>query len=197
MKKIEFVYPFELGSMFGGLETKQPERKIVYMAEVTWQDDSEEDSEETLYPIKGALTAYIEDGFLAGDDDKWYFYDIEGNLVKEVAKDELGDCTEIGGFVTGKEEAEINLYIFEKAGNNGGEMIRSHVQANGEKIQLSSLGDSYQIIGFPIGQLIDYNPYDEEDEEDFEDEPECMELSRLKYILSSMKDRTHKDTTEA
>ena len=76
-------------------------------------------------------------------------------------------------------------------------MIRSHVQANGEKIQLSSLGDGYQIIGFPIGQLIDYNPYDEEDEEDFEDEPECMELSRLKYILSSMKDRTHKDTTEA
>ena len=119
MKKIEFVYPFELGSTFGGLETKQPERKIVYMAEVTWQDDSEDESEETVYPISGPLVAYTEDGFLAGDDVNWYFYDIDGNLVKEVAKAELGDCTEIGGFATGKEEAEINLYIFEKAGNNG------------------------------------------------------------------------------
>ena len=120
MKKIEFVYPFELGSTFGGLETKQPERKIVYMAEVTWQEDSEDESEETVYPISGPLVAYTEDGFLAGDDVNWYFYDIDGNLVKEVAKAELGDCTEIGGFETGKEEAEINLYIFEKAGNNGG-----------------------------------------------------------------------------
>ncbi len=188
MKKIEFVEPLEFGVTT--IPSKGDiERKKCFFAQVTWDDDSEE----SVYPATGHLVAYIENGFLAADAEKWYFYNVAGNIEKEIAKEELGECTEIGCMFSKdcKEEPEINLYFFEKAAGNESKSTRVYVKANGDILQPPSHpGAEIVILGMPVDQLINYNDEDWEDEDDNEEEnddwededetPTCMELSRVK-----------------
>ncbi len=195
MKKIEFVTPEEFGVTFAG-STESVKRKECVWADITWNDDSEE----SAYACIGRLVAYIEDGFLTTDDEKWYFYNLNGDIEKEIPKEELGECTEIGCMSSKdcKEEPAINLYFFDKTIDNESKKSRIYVNANGEIVRPNT--DKVLILGLPIDQLINYDNWEddddwdddddneEEEDDDWEDDydtPTCMELSRIKKDLKT------------
>ena len=196
MKKIEYVTPEEFGVTFVG-STESVKRKGCVFAEVTWNDDSKE----SAYACIGRLVAYIEDGFLTADDKKWYFYNISGDIEKEIPKEELGECTEIGCMSSkdSEEDPEINLYFFDKAIDNESKKTRVYVNANGEIVRPEA--EKVIILGMPIDQLINYDNDDWDEDNDWEDDddneeedddwddddetPTCMELSRLKEAFKN------------
>ena len=60
---------------------------------------------------------YLETGFLVGDESKWYFYNVDGKLVKTELKAELGECVQVSGMG--------DFYLFDRTKElrflNGGE----------------------------------------------------------------------------
>ena len=47
--------------------------------------------------LPGPCVSYLETGFLVCDESKWYFYDVDGKLVKTELKVELGECVQVSG----------------------------------------------------------------------------------------------------
>ena len=144
---------------------------------IEWQDGSKG----SPFHLNADLVAYIEDGFLAGDHEKWYFFNTEHNLVKAVIKTDLGDCWGIGCFPprAGSENLSVDFYIFEKIIEDGKKEI-VYVQSDGE-ILVPSPGKETdnKIYGYPAFLLVDRGPFEDWDY-DYENNPECMSLSEAK-----------------
>ena len=159
------------------IECVRQEDWLGLLGEIEWQDGSKGE----LFHLNSALIAYIDDGFLTEDDDKWYFFDSEHNLVKAVAKTDLGDCWGIGCFApkTEIENLSADFYIFEKIVEDGKKEI-VYVQSNGEiLVPLPGQEADNKIYGYPACLLVDRGPFEDWDY-DYENNPECMRLSKAK-----------------
>jgi len=137
------------------------------------------------FELNAPLEAYVEDGFLTGDDDKWYFFDSKRDFVKEVAKTELGDCWGIGCFAPKArgENLGADFYIFEKSVEDGGKET-VYVRFDGESLvpRPGEEADN-EVYGYPAFLLVDHGPF-EDCEYDYENNPECMSLSDAKNVFA-------------
>jgi len=164
------------------IECVRQEDWLGLLGEIEWQDGSKGE----LFHLNSALIAYIDDGFLTEDDDKWYFFDSEHNLVKAVAKTDLGDCWGIGCFApkTEIENLSADFYIFEKIVEDGKKEI-VYVRADGEILSPDLGHDVSRVYGFPADFLVDHGPFEDDFSGYYENNPECMSLSEAKkeFIL--------------
>ncbi|MBQ7695909.1 MAG: hypothetical protein IJT50_12400 [Lentisphaeria bacterium] len=151
---------------------------------VEWRDGSQ-----GTFSLNAPLTAYVEDGFLTEDDEKWYFFNAGHDLVKEVAKTELGDCWGIGCFAPNaeSENLEADFYIFEKAAE-GGKKEAVYVLANGEILVPPLRGKpDNKGWGYPAYLLVDDGPF-EDWEYDYVTNPESTTLTEAKMDFTPYPD---------
>ena len=105
--------------------------KWTFVVAITYQD---EDEPVEVGGLGGRCEAYLEEGFLVDDGEKWRFHDAEGKLVASVRKAALGECSEV---------SELgDFYVFQKP-KNGGKSPGFRllcVNAKGERIPEAGLG---------------------------------------------------------
>lgn len=63
---------------------------------ITYQG-KDEDEGKFVEDLPGPCVSYLETGFLVGDESKWYFYNVDGELIKTELKAKFGECVEVSG----------------------------------------------------------------------------------------------------
>lgn len=113
----------------GGMVVKSG--KWTFVVAITYQGD---DGTVEVGGLGGRCEAYLEEGFLVDDGEKWRFHDAEGKLVASVRKAALGECSQV---------SELgDFYVFQKP-KNGGKFPGFRflcVNAKGERIPEAGLG---------------------------------------------------------
>ena len=113
----------------GGMVVKSG--KWTFVVAITYQGD---DGTVEVGGLGGRCVAYLEEGFLVDDGEKWRFHDAEGKLMASVRKAALGECSQV---------SELgDLYVFQKP-KNGGKSPGFRflcVNAKGERIPEAGLG---------------------------------------------------------
>lgn len=148
------------------------------LGRIEWQDGSKE----LPLGLNAPLVAYLEDGFLTGDHERWYFFNADGNLVKDMSKEDLARyCWGIGCISSSEriEDHAVDLYIFEKIGDDGkAEAI--YVRADGEILSPRLGHDNNRVYGISADFLVDHGPFEDDFSGYYENNPECMSLSAAK-----------------
>jgi len=124
---------------------------------IRYQGEDEDVEETEVTNLPGVCEWYLEDGFLIGDDSKWYFYDATGTLVTSREKRELGECVEIsalGDFYIFDRSKDLN---FMHGGNFTPDVDVLCIDANGRQVPFSNFR-----IGMPNDDLF---PPSEDDED--------------------------------
>lgn len=113
----------------GGMVVKSG--KWTFVATITYQGDG---GPVEVGGLGGRCVAYLEEGFLVEDGEKWRFHDAEGKLVASARKAALGECPLVSGMG--------DFYVFQKPKNGGKSpgfrFLR--VDAKGERIPEAGLG---------------------------------------------------------
>ncbi len=101
------------------------------VVEISYQGDDGDDTVR-IDGLAGRCVAYLEEGFLVADEEKWYFHDADGNLLATMPKADTGDCIRISGLG--------DFYYFDHSKQSGTPPDSSFLclDVKGEKIQKSS-----------------------------------------------------------
>ena len=64
---------------------RQEDWAVGLLGIIEWQDGSKG----SPFGLNAPLVAYLEDGFLTEDHERWYFFNADGELVKDMAKENI------------------------------------------------------------------------------------------------------------
>lgn len=148
------------------------------LGRIEWQDGSKE----SPFGLNAPLVAYLEEGFLTEDHERWYFFNADGALVKDIAKEKLARfCWGIGCIVSNKkmENHAGDFYIFEKICDDG-KAEPFYVRANGEIFSPVLGNEDNRVYGIPADFLVDHGPFEDDFSGYYENNPKCMSLSEAK-----------------
>ena len=147
VKKIDFVVNI-------GVTTSGNGRTSAVMINYQGEDEGEG---KFVKDLPGPCYSYLEIGFLVGDESKWYFYNVNGGLVKTESKSKLGECVQVSGMG--------DFYLFDRTKElkffNGGKFT-----PDVEVVCINESGQQLPFSNFRIGISNDELFVLDEDQED-------------------------------
>lgn len=159
-----------------------------FMVEISYQGD-DEDNTTLVDGLPGRCVAYLEEGFLVEDEEKWYFHDVDGNLLATKPKADTGDRLRVSGLG--------NFYFFDQSKQCG-------TDPASQLLCLNVKGDRIQVpwssfIGMSPKELFAADdPILEGEEGEFDEEgsrwSEVKEMNE-KVLAASLKAQAQRDGT--
>lgn len=137
---------------------------------ITYQGE-DDDEGKIVRDLPGPCVSYLETGFLVCDERKWYFYNVDGTLVKTELKAELGECVQVSGMG--------DFYLFDRTKElrflNGGEF-----SADVDVLCVDGEGSRFPYSNFRVGISNEELFVEEDDDEYFENPLSCPSWVELK-----------------
>lgn len=153
-----------------GVTSNGAPRQVKYLLTIHYTDGTE-----TSVMADGRCIAYLRDGFLVRSNERYQFYDADGQLVADKDMSTFGTCEEV---------AVLNdLYIFDTFGD--GDRDASKFVYGQNRFVIDVTGNIAQVpdpmIGWPIDQL--YCLDDEGDDSEFPESGVPTSLAALRDVV--------------